>query len=177
MKRTILAALLIGIAAQMATTAQTQPASQQKSLAATMNVYVFPAQGQAAGQQSKDESECYNWAVKETGTDPFELTKQAQAAQQQQAQSAQSAQGSGARGAAKGAAAGALIGGIAGDAGTGAAVGAATGAVAGRRQRKQAEAQSQQQSQNIQTATAEQMANFKKAFSACLEAKKYTVKY
>ena len=131
MKRTILAALLIGIAAQMATTAQTQPASQQKSLAATMNVYVFPAQGQAASQQSKDESECYNWAVKNTGTDPFELTKQAQAAQQQQAQAAQSAQGSGARSAAKGAAGGALIGAIAGDAGTGAAIGAATGAVTG----------------------------------------------
>jgi Glycine-zipper domain len=173
MKKTILAALLIGLAAQMATKAQTQPASQQKTLAAAMNVYVFPAQGQASSQQSKDESECYNWAVKNTGTDPFELTKQAQAAQQQQAQAAQSTQGSGARGAARGAAAGALIGGIAGDAGTGAAV----GAVAGRRQRRQAEAQSQQQSQNIQAATAEQMANFRKAFSACLEAKKYTVKY
>jgi hypothetical protein len=177
MKRTILAALLIGLAAQMATKAQTQPASQQKSLAATMNVYVFPAQGQASSQQSKDESECYDWAVKNTGTDPFELTKQAQAAQQQQAQAAQSAQGSGARGAAKGAAGGALIGAIAGDAGKGAAIGAATGAVVGRHQRKQTEAQAQQQSQNTQAATAEQMGNFRKAFSACLEAKKYTVKY
>ena len=177
MKRTLFAALLIGIAAQMATTAQTQPASQQKTLAATMNVYVFPSQGQAATQQSKDEAECYTWAVQNTGTDPFQLAKQAQAAQQQQAQTAQAAQGAGVKGAAKGAAGGALIGAIAGDAGKGAAIGAATGAVVGRHRRKQAEAQAEQQSQNVQAATAEQMANFKKAFSVCLEAKKYMVKY
>ena len=177
MKRTILAALLIGLAAQMATKAQTQPASQQKSLAATMNVYVFPAQGQAAGQQSKDESECYDWAVKNTGTDPFELTKQAQAAQQQQAQAAQSAQGSGARGAAKGAAARRAHRRDRGRRRQGRRVRRGHGS---RRRAASAEAgggAAQQQSQNIQAATAEQMGNFKKAFSACLEAKKYTVKY
>ena len=42
-----------------------------KTLAATMNVYVFPSNGQDAAQQSKDEAECYNWAVTNTGTDPF----------------------------------------------------------------------------------------------------------
>ena len=47
----------------------------------------------------------------------------------------------------------------------------------GRRQRKQAEAQAQQQAANTQKATAEQMGNFKKAFSVCLEAKHYMVKY
>ncbi|HTO75883.1 MAG TPA: glycine zipper family protein [Thermoanaerobaculia bacterium] len=177
MKRTFLAALLIGIAAQMATKAQTQPASQQKTLAATMNVYVFPSQGQAATQQSKDEAECYTWAVQNTGTDPFQLAKQAQAAQQQQAQTAQATQGAAVKGAARGAAGGALIGGIAGDAGKGAAIGAATGAVVGRHRRNQAEAQAEQQSQSVQAATAEQMTNFKKAFSVCLEAKKYMVKY
>ncbi|MGE5276356.1 MAG: glycine zipper family protein [Acidobacteriota bacterium] len=176
MKRILSIAALIVLAAQVATQAQTQPA-QPKSLSATMNVYVFPSKGQSASAQSKDEAECYQWAVKNTGTDPFELTKQAQAQQQQAQAQAQAAQGSGARGAARGAAGGALIGAIAGDAGTGAAVGAAAGAVAGRSRRRQAEAQAQQQTQSTQKATAQQMDNFKKAFSVCLEAKHYMVKY
>jgi len=158
-------------------TAQTQPTAAQKTLAATMNVYVFPSQGQAASQQSKDESECYSWAVKNTGIDPFQLSKQTQEQQAQAQAQAQAAQGQGVKTAAKGAAAGALIGGIAGDAGTGAAAGAAAGAVANRRRKKQAEAQAQSQSQAATQYSAEQMTNFKKAFSACLEAKKYMVKY
>ena len=103
-----------------------------KSLASTLEVYVFPAAGQATDQQSKDEAECYSWAASNTGTDPFELEKQsAQQAQQteQQAQQAKSAtQGAGVKGAAKGAAAGALIGEIYdGDSSQGAAYGAAAG--------------------------------------------------
>jgi len=178
MKRVIVVAALILLDVHVTSRAQTQPPPQQKTLAATMSVYVFPTQGQPAEQQSKDEADCFNWAGQNTGTDPFELAKQAQAQQQQQqAQAAQAAQGSAVRGAAKGAAAGALVGGLAGDAGTGAAVGAATGAVAGRSRRKQAEAQAQQQAQATQKATAQQMENFRKAFSVCLEAKKYMVKY
>jgi hypothetical protein len=176
MKSILSAAVLIVLAAHVAAPAQTQ-APQQNSLSATMNVYVFPSKGQSASAQSKDEAECYQWAVKNTGTDPFELTKQAQAQQQQQQAQAQAAQGSGARGAARGAAGGALIGAIAGDAGTGAAVGAAAGALAGRARRRQAEAQAEQQTQSTQKATAQQMENFKKAFSVCLEAKHYMVKY
>jgi hypothetical protein len=175
MKKTLFITALIVLTVQVATQAQTQPA--QKTLAATMNVYVFPTQGQTAQQQSKDEAECYNWAVQNTGTDPFELSKQAQAQQQQQAQAAQASQGSAVKGAARGAAGGALIGAIAGDAGKGAAIGAASGAVIGRRRGKQAEAQAEQQAQSSQKATAQQMDNFKKAFSVCLEAKKYMVKY
>ena len=38
-----------------------------KSLASTLEVYVFPAAGQPADQQSKDEAECYSWAVSNTG--------------------------------------------------------------------------------------------------------------
>lgn len=45
-----------------------------------MDSYVFPADGQDAPQHSKDEAACYEWAVGNTGTDPFELAKQAQAA-------------------------------------------------------------------------------------------------
>lgn len=160
--------------------------AQQKSLSSTLEMYVFPTEGQDAGQQSTDESGCYQWAVGNTGSDPFELTKKA-SADQQQAQAEQQAaqqvgQGAGAKGAVRGAAAGALIGEIANDdASEGAAWGAAVGAVAARRRgraaQQQAAAQAEQQGEQRQQATAEQMSNFKKAFSVCLEAKNYMVKY
>lgn len=156
-----------------------------KTLASTLDVFVFPTAGQAADQQSMDEAECYSWAASNTGSDPFELQKQSvQQAQQteQQMQQAQSAtQGSAVRGAAGGAAAGALIGAIAGDAGKGAAYGAAAGAVTNRRRSRRSSRQAQQQAQAQgaaqQQATADQIGNFKKAFSVCLEAKQYMVKF
>lgn len=158
----------------------------QKSLSATMNVYVFPNAGQAPAQQSTDEGECYNWAVQNTGSDPFDVAKQAEQQQQQateqQAQAQQAGKGKGARGALGGAAAGAVIGEIASDdAGKGAAIGAGVGLVAGRAKGRQqqaaASAQAQQQGQAAAQASAGQLDNFKKAFSVCLEAKKYMVKY
>ena len=165
--------------------AQTQPPSS-KTLAATMNVYAFPQSGQAASQQSKDEADCYSWATTNTGSDPFALNKQQAAQQQQTQQQVQQAkagqQGAGARGAAGGAMAGAVIGEIANDdAGQGAAWGAAIGASRARRAAKErsneAAATAQQSGAAKQQATAEQIENFKKAFSVCLESKKYMVKY
>jgi len=160
-------------------------AAPQKSLAATLDVYVFPTTGQTSEQQSTDEASCYNWAVQNSGTDPFALQKQSQQQQQQAQQSQQqiseSGKGAGAAGAVGGAAAGALIGEIAGDAGKGAAYGAAAGLIMGRRRahraKEEASQEVQHQSQQTQQATAEQMTNFKKAFSVCLEAKNYMVKY
>ena len=156
-----------------------------KTLASTLEVYVFPTDGQAADQQSKDEAECYSWASSNTGSDPFELQQQSEQQQQQteqQVQQAQSAtQGAGVKGAVKGAAAGALIGEIADDdASKGAAYGAAAGAISTRRRSRAASQQAQQQAKEQgaaqQQATAEQIGNFKKAFGVCLEAKDYMVK-
>lgn len=170
----------------VAGTAASQEPPSGKSLSATLEVYAFPKEGQAAEQQSKDEAECYDWAVANAGEDPFELQKEAEAAEQQAAQQTQDAQqstgGAGARGAVRGAAAGALIGEIADDdAGKGAAYGAAAGVVAGRRGARRASEESQeqieQQSASQQQATAEEIENFKKAFSVCLEGKDYMVKY
>ncbi len=163
-----------------------QSAPTGKTLAATMNVYVFPTEGQDSGQQSKDEAACYTWAVQNTGSDPFELQAMNEQAQKQaaqtQKQTAQATKGAGAKTAVKGAAAGALIGEIASDdAGKGASYGAAAGLVAGRRRAKsanqQAEAQAEQQKALSQQATEDGTTNFKKAFSVCLEAKKYMVKF
>lgn len=162
------------------------PAAAQKTLAATMNVYAFPTKGQTPEVQSQDETACYQYAAQNTGTDPFQLQKQAQQQQQQaeqaQKQAAQAGKGAGAKGAVGGAAAGALIGEIASDdAGEGAAYGAAAGAIAGRRKakkaKKEASAEAEKSSEKSQQATTEQMDNFKKAFSVCLEAKNYMVKY
>lgn len=159
---------------------------QGQSLASTMEVYVFPTDGQDTSQQSKDEAACYEWAVGNAGADPFALSKKKQAdeqlAQAEQQAAKQTGQGSGARGAVRGAAVGALVGEIANDdASEGAAWGAAAGAVRGRRMGRAANTQAQQQAaQNAEQreqATAEQVENFKKAFSVCLEAKKYMVKF
>lgn len=156
-----------------------------KTLASTINVYVFPTEGQDANQQSMDEAACYGWAVENTGNDPFDLAKQAQQ-QQQQAEAAmqqagQVGKGSGAMGAVGGAAGGALIGAIAGDTGKGAAIGAGVGLIGGRARGRQANAQAtssvEQQAAQQQAATAEQIENFKKAFSVCLEAADYMVKF
>ena len=157
-----------------------------KTLASTVEVYVFPGQGQAVDQQSKDEVECYNWAVNNTGNDPFNLTKQsatqAQETDAAKAEAAKAGQGRGVGGAIKGAAIGALIGEIADDdAGKGAAYGAASGVLAGRsrgrRESARAQQRVEQQGAAKQQATQNQIENFKKAFSVCLEAKDYMVKY
>ena len=183
---TLSVALTLVLASMALAQAPVNEPSGQKTLAATMNIYAFPSEGQTADQQSKDEAECYNWAVGNTGTDPFQLAKQAEAQQQQAAAAkeevSQAGKGAAGKGALVGAAGGALIGEIASDdPGTGAAIGAAVGALGGRRARrqKQAEATSQidQQSAQAQAATATQVENFKKAFAVCMEAKDYLVKF
>ena len=151
-----------------------------------MSATFWPKEGQQADQQSQDEAACYEWAVNNSGNDPFALQKQsaaqAQQSEQAQAEAQQSVRGSGARGALRGAAAGAIVGGIVDDdAGAGAAYGAAAGGIVSRRRAKrtsrQAVSQAEQQGQAQQQATQEQIGNFKKAFSVCLEAKNYLVKY
>ena len=136
-----------------------------------VGVFVFPGNNQSQSQQKKDEYACYEWAVEQSGIDPLNPPKV-------EAPPPQSGPTGGAVvGAAKGAAAGAAIGAITGDAGEGAAVGAVVGGLAGRRQGKQAQAQANQQAEASVAATEQQMKDtFKKAFSACMEGKKYTIK-
>jgi uncharacterized protein YcfJ len=177
------AAVVVSIAS--AQTPPVSPPTGQKTLAATLNVYAFPGAGQTPSQQSVDETACYNWAVQNTGYDPFQIAKNTQATQQQAAQQQKQVQqanvGAGAKGAVGGAAGGALIGAIAGDAGKGAAIGAGVGFLGMKiRAREQEQQASQQASQQVQAATqtaAQQLDAFKKAFSVCLEAHHYTVKY
>jgi pyruvate/2-oxoglutarate dehydrogenase complex dihydrolipoamide acyltransferase (E2) component len=160
--------------------------AQQKTLAATMEVYVFPRAGQAADVQSQDEAACYDFAVQQTGTDPWQLAEQTQqqtaAARQQQQQTAQATEGAAVKSAARGAATGALIGAIADDrAGQGAAWGAGVSAVRGRRRasraNQEAASQADQQIAQAQQSEASGMENFRNAFAVCLEAKDYMVRF
>ncbi len=176
--------LILGLATMATAYAQGGPSG--KTLAASMEVYVFPKEAQQADQQSKDEASCYEWAAGSTGADPFELQRQsvaeAEHTEQAKADAQQVGQGAGVKGAVGGAVAGAVVGEIVSDdAKEGAAIGAAAGAIRGRRKarraRKEATAQAEKQGAQTQQAIEGQIGNFRKAFSVCLEAKDYLVKY
>ena len=138
--------------------------------------FIYPKNGQTPDQQKKDEYDCYQWAVGQTGYDPSKATPPPAAP----TGSAQAEQGSAVKGAAKGAVVGVAVGAIAGDAGKGAAIGAAAGGIGGRMRSKS----KAQDAQAQQTATANQAAadqaqlntRYQTARTACLEAKGYVVK-
>src|SRR5208282_3109320 len=161
------------------------------SPAKSIGVFAYPRNQQNADQQIKDESDCYGSARQNTGINPQTppptgpTAQQQQAAQQEAAQQAKQdvSKGGTIKGAAGGAAGGAAIGAIAGDAGKGAAIGATVGAVAGRRKQRMKEEQAKQQAAQ-QTAQGQQqtqaqsqagISTFKRAFSACMDARGYSV--
>ena len=130
---------------------------------------VYPAKGQSAQQQSRDDAECYAWAKQTTGIDP------AVVASSPPPQDTGPAVGGGQRlrGAARGAAGGAAIGAIAGDAGQGAGIGAVVGTMAGGRQARQQQAAQNQQAVGQQ----QQLINTHyRAYGACMEGRGYTIK-
>jgi hypothetical protein len=164
------------------------------SAAQKVGLYVFPGRNQTHDQQLIDESECYDLAQQQSGVNPgmgapaAPSSADIQAAQAQGAASAPQAKGGRARGAARGAAGGAMLGAIGGDAGKGAAMGATVGTVRGGRQQRQANAaakeqgasqagaQVQQEYSQQRDAYDQQIESFKRAFSACLDSRAYSVK-
>ncbi|MGB0776677.1 MAG: glycine zipper family protein [Flavobacteriaceae bacterium] len=159
-------------AQETATVTKTQEVTLQipADISKTLGVFVFPAKEQDDATQKEDQKQCYIWAYNQTNFDPQNPTK----VQAKQVESGPT--GAAVAGAAKGAAAGAAIGAVTGDAGDGAAIGAIAGTMRGRRAAKQAKAQ--QQAANNKAASdaqAKMLTDFKKAFSACIEAKGYTV--
>ncbi len=129
---------------------------------------IYPAKGQSAQQQQKDEAECYIWAKGKTGYDPAQATT---APPPQQ-----NVGGERVRGAARGAAGGAVIGAIAGDAGKGAAIGAVGGTMAGGARQRRKRRDNNQVVAQQQQAAAQQQQNFQRAYGACFEGRGYTVK-
>jgi len=130
---------------------------------------IYPAKGQSAEQQKKDEGECHVWAKESTGIDPAAVAMNAPA------QETGPAVGGGerVRGAAGGAAGGAAIGAVAGNAGKGAAIGAVVGTLGGGAQaRRNQEARNQQ----AQAQQQDKIKTYYRAVSACMEGRGYTIK-
>jgi Glycine-zipper domain len=164
------------------------------SAAQKIGMFAYPKNNQSNDQQLRDEYDCYTTVQQQTGINPDTpaptgpSAAEVQTAQAQAAENAPEAKGGRARGAAKGAVGGAVVGGIAGNAGAGAAVGATVGTVrGGRKQREANEAsqqqaaqaagtQMQQQASQAQAAYNKQMDTFKRGFSACMDARGYSVK-
>jgi hypothetical protein len=133
------------------------------------DVLAYPAKGQSADQQKKDQYECFEWAKSQTGIDPHNMAGEAPAQPPSQG-------GQAARGAARGAAAGAIGGAIAGDAGKGAAIGAGVGGATGAVRRRQGEAAAQQQQQQAQAQQQQALTAFNDAQGVCLKGRGYSIK-
>jgi hypothetical protein len=123
----------------------------------------YPAKGQNAQQQQKDDGECYVWAKGNTGIDPAKVANAPPP-------SSGPAVGGGER--VSGAARGAIIGGIANGsdgARTGAAVGVAVGGMRARQNRRAQNASAQSQQQGS-------LDTFYRAYGACMEGRGYTIR-
>jgi hypothetical protein len=146
---------------------------------------IYPAKGQSADLQQRDQGECHGWAVQTTGIDPAQVAASAPPPPPPpQQQTSSTGGGERVRGAARGALGGAAIGAIAGDTGKGAGVGAVVGTMAGGRQARHNQAAANQQAQANHQAQVNQQAQSQKAkidtyyraYGACLEGRGYTVK-
>jgi hypothetical protein len=139
-------------------------------------VYAYPQQGQSPDQQSKDRYECSLWAVQQTGFDPSAPN----VPPQYRVVASGPPPGTGT---AIGAIAGAVIGAAISprwDRGAGAVFGGLTGAMIGsasdaqRAQQSQMEMSAQEQQQAA--AMAHKASDYRRALSACLSGRGYSVK-
>jgi hypothetical protein len=136
---------------------------------------IYPKKGQSSQQLTKDKNECSQWAKKETGFDPA-----APATPSTPPPVRETTKAGAGRGAVGGGLVGLGVGAIAGAPGKGAAIGAASGAlIGGVRRKKHTEQQDQKEQQWAQQEAAGQQQKrnyYNRAFSACMEARDYTVK-
>ncbi len=155
--------------------------------------YVFPAAGQSQEQTQKDTFYCHNWSVQQTGFDPTRRYAPPPSYASSPPPrsgggfgSGETGEGGVVRDAAGGAALGAIGGAIAGNAGKGAAIGALAGSLFGgakrssrkseeRRWRDQQRQQQAQQQQAFQRELNAKTDNYRRAYSACMSSRNYTV--
>ena len=134
--------------------------------AAAQAPIAYPARGQSAQKQHKDEGECFAWARQKTGVDP------ATAANVPQETGPAAGGGERARGAARGALGGAAIGAIAGDTGKGAGVGAVVGTMRGGREARQNQSA---RNQEAQAGSQQALNSYYRAYGACMSGRGYTI--
>ena len=140
-------------------------------------VYFYPTQGQSEAQQDRDRYECHNWSVRQTSFDPSRhLPPGELRATVVPAPSKEQSIGAAA-------AVGAVIGAIAADRGDtaqgaviGAIAGAALGSVAANAEKSEVRRVEQQQSVRGYGRYEKEAAEFRRAMSACLEGRGYSVK-
>jgi outer membrane lipoprotein SlyB len=140
-------------------------------------LFVYPANGQSPDQLERDRYECHTWAVQQTGVDPSRPGAPSYARVV-----VAPAPGTGTvTGAIGGAILGSLIAGPRA-AGVGALFGGATGAIVGSAADAQAQQTAQQEAQMNQQQINQQRAaemagaqSYRRAISACLTARGYTV--
>ncbi|HYP80631.1 MAG TPA: hypothetical protein VEQ17_10105 [Steroidobacteraceae bacterium] len=166
------AALLVACASEPAP----RPAPAPAPVSLT-KVYFYPLQGQSGAQQDRDRYECFNWSVRQTGFDPSRRV--APGEQRATVVPARSAGQTIATTAAVGAAIGAVAAGPY-DAAEGAVVGAVAGgfvgAVAAAADQAQAQQAVQVHDDRGGTHHAQQAGEYRRAMSACLEGRGYSVK-
>jgi hypothetical protein len=146
------------------------------------DIYAYPQNNQSPDQQQRDRYECNGWAVKQTGFDPS--APNVPAHDRYRVVAAGPPPGSGT---ALGAFTGAILGAAAAgprDAGAGLLFGAVAGGLVGTAAEQQQRAAAEQQAQAINSSySAQELAaidarasNYRRALSACLEGRGYTVK-
>jgi Glycine zipper 2TM domain len=139
---------------------------------------VYPARGQSPEQQERDRYECHVWAVQQTGFDPSQP-----GVPSGQRVIVQPANPPG-TGTAVGAIAGAILGAVIGgprNAGAGLLVGGLAGAAVGTASDVNAQSQANYEQQRVDAGYnanaaqgAQRAANYRRAISACLDARGYT---
>ena len=161
-------ALILTLASSLSATGQQNNPPPVKGMANTVGLYAYPQKNQSATQQLNDEQQCYNNAKTQTGFNPDATTTGSQSQTQNNSKD---------HGAAKGAARGAAISGATGgDPAEGAERGAMVGAARTRRKEQQQEQQVQKQANATKTQEQQNMDNFKRSMSACLDARGYSVR-
>ncbi len=175
----VLGLLIILLSGCYPSTYSIQPQLTSPSPLPPTQIYFYPAHGQSEPQQQRDRYECYLWAVKHSGFDP----NQAQLAPHQRVEV--KARPSPGTGTAVGAVSGAIIGAIISPrrhSGEGLVFGAITGALLGTASdiARQQEADRIQQQYNAEDAhdyarLDRQARDYRRAMSACLEGRGYTV--
>jgi outer membrane protein with glycine zipper len=143
--------------------------------AAAQDFFIYPTKGQSEKQMEKDKYECYIWGKNQSGFDPMEVPK----ASEPPPEKKQTKAGVG-RGAVGGSLVGLAIGSLSGEAGKGAAIGAASGGLFGGMRKKSHESKQKNKEEEWAEQQVEEYAQKRNAYdcayTACLEAKGYTVK-
>jgi hypothetical protein len=148
--------------------AQTSAQKPVKGMASTVGLYVYPQKQQSATQQLTDEQQCYGNAKTQTGFDPNATTAGAKTPKPSSSDD---------HAAAKGAVRGATISrATGGDPGHGAARGAILGSARAKRKEKEQAEQADKQAAAKKTQQQQKQDDFKRAMSACLDARGYSVR-